>query len=347
MPTTSPVLAMNVEPNPQDAVWARFVAPFLAGEATRVRQVECPTEGVRPIDLVPLGSVVSTWEADSRSTLLAETTYATILIQSWAGSRHAYLRATDFEAIEKAEADLRSRFPTRVDDDTVEVDFWQVNRGAFTSSRAIVAPGPEVERNYPPAVWEQFVELRDGDLELDGGRIVLWHGPPGTGKTTAIRALARSWKGHVRTQIVLDPEAVFGSSSLLMQLLMDESDGEPWRLLVVEDADELIRADAKDRVGQALSRLLNLSDGILGQGVRVAVLITTNEPVARLHPALVRPGRCLAETEFRRFTRAEAETRGPTDLPDGASFSLAELSALERGEAADVADPAVSTGMYL
>ena len=81
--------------------------------------------------------------------------------------------------------------------------------------------------------------------------------------------------------------------------------------------------------------------------MRVAVLITTNEPVARLHPALVRPGRCLAETEFRRFTRVEAAARCEFDLPDGASFSLAELSALERGEPAEVAEPAEAPGLYL
>lgn len=49
--------------------------------------------------------------------------------------------------------------------------------------------------------------------------------------------------------------------------------------------------------GQALSRLLNVSDGLLGQGLNLCTLITTNEPVERLHPAVRRPGRCLAQVE--------------------------------------------------
>src|SRR5262249_22165954 len=76
----------------------------------------------------------------------------------------------------------------------------------------------------------------------------------------------------------------------------EEDDDEPrrWRLLLLEDCDELIRGEAKRSTGQSLSRLLNLTDGLLGQGRDVLVAITTNEDVARLHPAVVRPGRCLA-----------------------------------------------------
>jgi hypothetical protein len=33
-----------------------------------------------------------------------------------------------------------------------------------------------------------------------------------------------------------------------------------WRLLILEDCDELIRGEAKQSAGQALSRLLNLTD---------------------------------------------------------------------------------------
>ena len=44
-------------------------------------------------------------------------------------------------------------------------------------------------------------------------------------------------------------------------------DERAWRLLVLEDAGELMAASARAEVGQGLSRLLNLTDGLLGQGV--------------------------------------------------------------------------------
>jgi hypothetical protein len=56
------------------------------------------------------------------------------------------------------------------------------------------------------------------------------------------------------------------------------------------------------------------------------LLITTNEPMRGLHPAVIRPGRCLADVQFRPFTQAEAEAWlfGLANVPSG-DLTLAEL----------------------
>ncbi len=109
----------------------------------------------------------------------------------------------------------------------------------------------------------------------------------------------------------------------------EDDDGGRWRLLALEDCDELIRAEAKQGAGQALSRLLNLTDGLLGQGLNVLVALTTNEPLARLHPAVVRPGRCLAHIEVGKLSRAEALAwLGRTSGVEAGGAALAELYAL-------------------
>jgi hypothetical protein len=79
-----------------------------------------------------------------------------------------------------------------------------------------------------------------------------------------------------------------------------------WRLLVLEDTGELLRPDAKSIIGQGLSRFLNVVDGLIGQGLRVLVLVTTNEEIGTLHPAVARPGRAAANIEFTPLTRTEA-----------------------------------------
>jgi hypothetical protein len=149
---------------------------------------------------------------------------------------------------------------------------------------------------------------------------------------------------------VLDPERLFGDPAYLMSVALGGGDDEQrWRLLMLEDCDELISGEAKASAGQSLSRLLNLTDGLLGQGRNVLVGITTNEDLERLHPAVVRPGRCLARIEVGPLTRDEAVNWLGT--PDGIGrdgATLAELYALRRGATTTLPSPSQATdGLYL
>ena len=87
-------------------------------------------------------------------------------------------------------------------------------------------------------------------------------------------------------------------------------------------------------IGQGLSRFLNLVDGLIGQGLRVLVLVTTNEEIRRLHPAVARPGRCAANIEFSPLSGEEAAEwlarHGVDDRSDGPR-TLASLYARLEG----------------
>ena len=64
------------------------------------------------------------------------------------------------------------------------------------------------------------------------------------------------------------------------------------------------------------------------------VLVTTNEPIRKLHPAVARPGRCAANIAFDSLTPDEASTwlaeHGATD-GTGTAMTLAELYARAAG----------------
>jgi hypothetical protein len=222
----------------------------------------------------------------------------------------------------------------------IPVMFWFLGkRGAAHAMRMIHVPTwAEIERNYSGPVAERLgAMIAAGPKKLGShGQLLLWLGPPGTGKTYAIRSLISAWRAEARYHYITDVDAFFSNADYLMNVMLNEDtptlehgQRETWNLLILEDAGELLSADAKERTGQALSRLLNIADGLVGQGLRVLVLITTNEDLTKLHPAVSRPGRCAARIGFTRLSEAEANrwliAHGqPTGWRSG-SLTLAEL----------------------
>jgi ATPase family associated with various cellular activities (AAA) len=232
--------------------------------------------------------------------------------------------------------------------DAAVVNFWHAGNGrgehgAKRESHSIAAPAWDmIAANYPASLRAQIDQLMALSAMPEQSRLMLWRGLPGTGKTWAIRALAREWSSWCKIHYVIDPQVLFSNSNYMLNLLsrldeVNEGDRDACaKCVVLEDAGELIAMDSRQQYGQALAKLLNLTDGLFGQGLGLMILITTNEDVRNLHPAVVRNGRCLTNLEFGEFSEAEARewlaahTKNSCALPAKRTLSDLYAASCER-----------------
>jgi hypothetical protein len=99
------------------------------------------------------------------------------------------------------------------------------------------------------------------------------------------------------------------------------------KVIVIEDAELLMAPRGKDNQNH-VSNLLNISDGLLGEFLKMHLICTVNCDMERLDPAIRRPGRLLAYRHFERLSSARAERLAQAkgiQLPAQERYTLAEI----------------------
>lgn len=240
----------------------------------------------------------------------------------------------------------------------VRIEFWmQGPMGTATSrSRWITTHSFEpLKANYSSTLraddpttlrpgLDSLMAMEEGP-EGGAGKLVLFHGPPGTGKTRAILSLISEWRDWCASSVVTDADKFFGDATYLNSIIFEaEGMGKQWLMLVIEDGDEFLNVESKDSKGQSIARLLNLADGIVGQGLNLITLLSTNVDVASLNPAVVRDGRALTNLHFDKLSVDDATawaTAHDLELGEGGieePMALAELYGLLKRQGKDAGE---------
>ena len=128
--------------------------------------------------------------------------------------------------------------------------------------------------------------------------IVLLHGIPGSGKTTYIRHLISSINKRI---IYMSPDM---ASRLGDPTFFNFIRQYPNSILVIEDGENILRKRSEDdRNSTAISNLLNMSDGIVGDALGIQVVCTFNADLSEIDEALLRPGRLIANHYFGKLSK--------------------------------------------
>lgn len=164
--------------------------------------------------------------------------------------------------------------------------------GLETRSLTLPKSTVQLTKNYNEDLCELHKNLLLQLRSTGQSGLHLFHGLPGTGKSTYIRHLISS----MNKRVVFIPPALASNfdAPQLANLLLAHANA----VFVIEDAEELLISRDQGR-SSSISMLLNLTDGILGTSLGIQFIATFNTDLSNIDKALLRKGRLLSRYEFK------------------------------------------------
>lgn len=215
------------------------------------------TADLKPVlSLVPSDCTIHlTLEGHSSATVIAEGPSYVLALTARRGFVSALVAAADPE---HASTVLRTVLPASrpTAPDEVPLSLWRLTaHGAEAMHRQIHAPDwPSVAANYSTEVTAALADLMSLRDVAGTARLMVLSGEPGTGKTSAVRALMREWRPWCASHLVIDPERLFDSAAYLVDVMTSPVVADQianltdvrertaqWNLVICEDADAFLR----------------------------------------------------------------------------------------------------------
>lgn len=184
-------------------------------------------------------------------------------------------------------------------------NYWRIatsQSGYYLEKGRIKCPDNfDVSKLYNDSFIKEDEKIRKFIAEDDKSGLVLLHGEKGTGKSSYIKYLVKTF-----------PERKFVYvSNAFIGLLGDPSFGSFLatlnnHVIVLEDCENAIRDRRTTGTAAAVSLLLNMTDGILSDDLSIKFICTFNEDMKNIDSALLRKGRLISKYEFKPLEIAKA-----------------------------------------
>ena len=168
----------------------------------------------------------------------------------------------------------------------------QTPRGYDTTSFELPEQKLDIELGYGKGFKPIHEKIINTLNQKNGKGLVLLHGTPGTGKTHYLKYIASKVKDK-RVLFIPPYLADFITSPEMTPFLIQNSNS----ILFIEDAERVI-TDRNNGGANGVSNILNITDGILSDILKIQIVATFNMDKAKIDSALLRKGRLIAEHKF-------------------------------------------------
>lgn len=154
-----------------------------------------------------------------------------------------------------------------------------------------------LEDNYNDDFIEIDEKLNNTILNTKKSLNIL-HGLPGTGKTTYIKNLCHRLAKKGLKIVYLPPSItqILSSPGFINNLELFRD-----KVVIIEDAEEVLSQSTHR--SQAISNILNITDGILADIYNIHFIFTFNMDVRKIDEALLRKGRLTLKYEFKELSK--------------------------------------------
>lgn len=224
--------------------------------------------------------------------ILKKETFVSI---NWRGDRiMVHFRAAECPYIDQI-IEIIKKASNKKDD---EANFYMLsNDGGYLSLRRMNFKFDDkysVDELYNDDLVEKQ-EIIDDFIQNAKSGLMLFHGNPGTGKTSFIKNLIRHNDG---TKFIYMPNQMFNQleAPSFINFFANHQDS----IIVIEDAEALLTERKEGNT--SISTLLNLTDGMLGEALRIKVICTFNCDMSQIDSALKRKGRLKFSYDFKELS---------------------------------------------
>ena len=133
--------------------------------------------------------------------------------------------------------------------------------------------------------------------------LILFHGLPGTDKTYYKRHLVREMALSNKIVIYMPPNMVDhlmepSFMTFLSQTAAEYPSEGKFCVLLIEDAEPLLASRSNVIRIQCVTNLLNMTDGLLNDRLKLQIICTFNVELKHLDAALLHPERLIARKKF-------------------------------------------------